>query len=129
MKRLMETKQGAFYFDVENSKASLLGFEKHVYEQGKYASQKIIDIMGFSTIKIHCNLIYGVKDNGNSTDILYTFTPTEPPRYLINIIQTIILYQNVTKGGIEYIEFHIKDEHGRPIDVNGDILSFTLHLT
>ena len=52
----------------------------------------------------------------------------EPPGYLINIIPTNILYQNVTKDRIEYIEFHIKDEHGRPIDFNGDVLSFSLHL-
>ena len=84
--------------------------------------------MGFSTINIHCNVISGVKDNGNNTDILYTFTLTEPPGYLINIIPTNILYQNVTKDRIEYKEFHIKDEHGRPIDFNGDVLSFTLHL-
>ena len=84
--------------------------------------------MGFSTIKIHCNVISGVKDNENNTDILYTFTLTEPPGYLINIIPTYVLYQNVTKDRIEYIEFHIKDEHGRPIDFNGDVLNFTLHL-
>ena len=84
--------------------------------------------MCFSTIKIHCNVISGVKDNGNNTDILYTFTLTEPPGYLINIIPTNILYQNVAKDRIEYIEFHNKDEHGRPIDFNGDVLSFTLHL-
>ena len=64
----------------------------------------------------------------NNTDILYTFTLTEPPLYLINITTTNILYQNVTKDRIEYIEFHIKDEHGRLIDFNGDVLSFTLHL-
>ena len=85
--------------------------------------------MGFSTINNHCYLISGVKDNGNNTDILYTFTLTEPPGYLINIVQTNILYQNVTKDRIEYIEFHFKDEHGRPIDFNGDVLSCTLHLT
>ena len=87
--------------------------------------------MGFSTINIHCNLIPCVKDNGNSTnstDILYIFTLTEPAGYLINIILTNILYQNVTKDRIEYIEFHIKDEHGRPIDFNGDAMSFNLHL-
>ena len=61
--------------------------------------------------------------------MLYTFTLTEPPGYFINIIPTNILYQkNVTKDIIEYNEFHIKDEHGRPIDFNGDVLSFTLHL-
>ena len=125
----MEIKQGALSFDVENSIASLLGFRKVVYRKGIYTSQKVVDIMGFSTVNvIHCNVISGVKDNGNITDILYTFTLTEPPGYLINIIPTNILYQNVTKDRIEYIEFHIKDEHGRPIDFNGAVLSFTLHL-
>ena len=128
MKCLMEIKHGTISFDVENSIASLLGFRKAVYKQGNYKSQTIVDIMGFSTINIHCNVISGAKDNGKDTDILYTFNLTEPPGYLINIIPTNILYQNVTKDRIEYIEFHIKDEHGRPIDFNGDALSFTLHL-
>ena len=99
----MEIKQGANNFDVENSIASLLGFRKAVYKQGKYSSQKIVDIMGFSTFNIHCNVISGVKDIGNNTDILYTFTLTEPPGYLINITPTNILYQNVTKNRNEYI--------------------------
>ena len=128
MKSLMELKQVAINFDIENSIAPLLGFRKIVYKKSKYTSQKIVDIMGFSTINIHYNAISGVKDNGNNTDILYTFTLTEPPGYLINIIPTNILYQNVTKDKKEYIEFHIKDEHGRPIDFNGDVLSFPLHL-
>ena len=127
MRSKMEVKQGALRFDVENSKASLLGFRKVVYKKVKYTSQKIVDIMGFSTINIHCNVISGVKDNGNNTDILYTFTLREPPGYLINIIPSDILYQNVTKDRIEYIEFHVKDEHRRPIDFNDDVLSFTLH--
>ena len=90
-------KRGSFNLDIENSKAPLLGFRKIVYEQVNYTSQKIIDIMGFSTIKIHCKVISGVKDNGKNTDILYTFTLTEPPDYLINIIPINALYQNVTK--------------------------------
>ena len=99
-KCLMEIKQGAINFDVEKSIASLLGFRRAVYKQGKYSSQKIVDIMSFSTIKIHCNVISGVKDNGNNTHLLYTFTLTEPPGYLIKIIPTNILYQNVTKDRI-----------------------------
>ena len=128
MKSLIEVKQGAINFDIENSIAPLLGFRIIVYNKGKYTSQKIVDIMGFSNTNIHCNVISGVKDNGKDTDKLYTFNLTEPPGYLINIIPTNILYQNVTKDRIEYIEFHIKDEYGRPIDFNGDVLSFTLHL-
>ena len=128
MKSLMKIKQGAINSEIESSIAPLLGFGKIVYKKGKYTSQKIVDIMGFSTNNIHCNVITGVKDNGNNTDILYTFTLTEPPGYLINTIPTNILYGNVTKDRIKYTEFHIKDEHGRPIDFNGDVLSFTLHL-
>ena len=109
--------------------ASLLGFDKEINSRGKYTTNKIIDIMGFNTINIHCNIISGAKNNGKDTDILYTFNLTEPTGYLINIIPTNILYQNVTKDRIEYIEFHIKDEHGRPIDFNGGVLSLTLHLT
>ena len=74
MKSSMEIKQCAINFDIENSIAPLLGFRKIVYKKGKYTSQKIVDIMGFSTINIHCNVISGVKDNGNTRDILYTFT-------------------------------------------------------
>ena len=107
MKCLVEIKHGTNSFDVQNSIASLLGFRKIIYKKGKYTFQKIVDIMGFSTINIHCNVMSVVKDNGNNTDILYTFTLTEPPGYLINFIPTNILYQNVTKDRIEYIEFHI----------------------
>ena len=64
--------------------------------------------MGFSTIKIHCNVISGFKDNDKNTVMIYTFTLTELPGYLINIIPNNILYQNVTKDRIEYIEFHLK---------------------
>ena len=128
MKCKMEVKQGALSFDVDDSIASLLGFRKVVYKPGKYTSPKIINIMGFNTNNIYCNLISGVKDNGKSTDILYTFILSEPPGNLVNSIPTNILYQNATKDRIEYIEFHIEDEHGRPIDFNGDVLIFTLHL-
>ena len=128
MKCKMEIKQGALSFDVENSIGSLLGFRKVLYRAGTYTSQKIVDIMGFNTINIHCNIISGAKDNGKDTDIFYTFNLTERTGYMIINIPTNVLYQNVTKHRIEYIEFHIKDEHGRPIDFNGDVLSFTLHL-
>ena len=83
--------------------------------------------MGCNTINIHCNIISGAIDNGKDRNILCTFNLTEPPGYMIIKIRTNILYQNVTKDRIEYIEFHIKDKYGRPIDINGDVLSFTLH--
>ena len=83
--------------------------------------------MGFNTINVHFKK-YGIKDNGYNSDIIYTFNLTEPPGYMKVITPTKVLYRNVTKDGIEYIEFSARDEHGKPIDFNGDVLSFTLHI-
>ena len=94
-----------------------------------HLATKIVDIMGFHNINVHCNIISGVKDNVNDTDILYTFNLIEPSCYLINIIPNNVLYQNVTKDRIKYRKFHSKDEYGRSSDFNGDVLSFPLHLT
>ena len=128
MKCKMEVLKGVIVFDVENSVASLLGFDKQICSRGKYTTNKIIDKRGLNKINILCNIISGAKDKGKDTDILHTFNLTEPPGYLINIIPTNISYQNVTKDRTEYIEIHIKDERGRPIDFNGDVLISTLHL-
>ena len=57
-----------------------------------HLATKIVDIMGFNTINIHCNIISGVKDYGNDTDILCTFNLIEPPGYMINIIPKKVLY-------------------------------------
>ena len=83
MKYKLEIKQGALSFDIENPKRSLLGLRKVLYRVFTYTSPKIVDIMGFNTIKIHSNIISGTKDNGKDTDILYTFILTEPPGYMI----------------------------------------------
>ena len=64
---------------MENSIAPLIGFRKIVYEQGNYEAQRIFDIMGFSTINIHCIVISDVNDNVHNTDLLYIFTLTETP--------------------------------------------------
>ena len=100
----MQKKQGALGFDVENSIAPLLEFRNIVYKHGKYTFQKIVDIMGFITINIHCKVISCVNDNGNYTGILYTFTLTEPPGYLINFKTNKVLYQKVTNDRIAYSE-------------------------
>ena len=54
--------------------------------------------------------------------ILYTFNLNDPPGYM-----TINIPTNVKRNRNEYFEF-IKDELGRPIYFNGDVLSFTLHM-
>ena len=129
MKCKIEVLQVVISFDVDNSVGLLLGFDRQIYSTSMNSATKIVDIMGFNTIKFRCNFISVVKDNGYDTDILYTFNLVEPPGYMMNIKQNNLLYQNDTKETIESIESHSKDEYGRSIDFNGDLLSYTLHLT
>ena len=58
---------------------------------------KIVDIIGFNTINIHCNTISGVKENGNDTDILYTFNLIEPPGYIIKTITNMYSFKMLQK--------------------------------
>ena len=97
MKCKIEVLQVVISFDVDNSVGLFLGFDRQIYSTGMHLAIKIVDIMGFDTINFHCNIIFGDKDNGNDTDILYTFNLIEPPGYMINIISNNVLYQNVTK--------------------------------
>ena len=45
MKCKMEVLQGVFNFHVENSVASLLGFDEQTYSRSKYTTNKIFDLM------------------------------------------------------------------------------------
>ena len=98
--------------------------EDYIYQGVKYTSEKIIIIVGFNTNNIQCNIISG----GVETDMKYTLNLKEPTVYMINIIPTNVLYQKVTNGKVENIEFHIWDEHVGSIVFNGHVLILTLHL-
>ena len=63
--------QDVISFDVDNSVGSFLGFDRQIYSTCIHIATKVVDIMGFNTINNHCNIISGVKNNGNDTDILY----------------------------------------------------------
>ena len=127
----MEVKQGATNFDIENPKAPLLGFKKQYMKKVNIHLKRLLIIWCDYMILVLLTffvMLYLVLKIMEITQTYYILTLTEPRVYLKNIIPTNILYQNVTNSRIEYIEYHIKDGHGRPIDFNGDVLSFTLHL-
>ena len=42
MKSKMEVLQGIINFNVENSVASLLGFDKRIYSRGKHPTNKVL---------------------------------------------------------------------------------------
>ena len=69
-----------------------------------------------------------IKIKENKSDILYAFKLTETPGYMTVYKPTNVLYQNATRDRIEYIEFSIRGEHGRPIVFNDYAMIFILLL-
>ena len=45
-------------FDVQNSLASVLGFERSIYGIGRHASENLVNIMSVNYIMVHCNIIH-----------------------------------------------------------------------
>ena len=66
MKCIMDVIQVILNFNLDISVAS---FNEQVYHFGKNTANKIVDIMGFKTTEINCNIISGVEYNGKDCDI------------------------------------------------------------
>ena len=45
-------------FDIQNSLASVLGFERSIYGVGRHASENLVNIMGVNSILGHCNIFH-----------------------------------------------------------------------
>ena len=61
MKCKKDVLQDVISVDVDNSVGLLLGFDIQIYSTGMHLATKIVDVMGFNTINIHCNFISGLK--------------------------------------------------------------------
>ena len=45
-------------FDVPNSLASVLSFNRSTYGGGRHASEQLVNIMSVNPILVHCNIIH-----------------------------------------------------------------------
>ena len=45
-------------FDVPNSLASVLGFNRSTYGVGRHASEQLVNIMSVNSILVHCNIFH-----------------------------------------------------------------------
>ena len=45
-------------FDVPNTLASVLGFNRSTYGVGRHISEQLVNIMSVNSILVHCNIIH-----------------------------------------------------------------------
>ncbi|GFW64861.1 uncharacterized protein TNCV_3067181 [Trichonephila clavipes] len=58
----------------------ILGFEQRIYNQPEETARYLANISrGIDDIHIHCDIIHGTLYNDRTSDVLYSFTPSNPP--------------------------------------------------
>ncbi|GIY37101.1 hypothetical protein CEXT_326971 [Caerostris extrusa] len=107
----------------------ILGFESKVYDQPKQRGKYIADISkGIDDIFIHCDLITSLYNEGTS-DILYLFSPLNPPGSMIVINEINPLFEEVNRNDyIDSVRMYITDQDDNIIDLNHQRVIYKLVL-
>ena len=95
---------------------------------GSYKSDRPINITGIDKIHLKCDCIQGSIVNGIREPILFSFALSSPPGHKIYKEPRIKLFKKVNKSVLSHITFYFEDDDYKPVDFNGETISFTCQL-
>ena len=95
---------------------------------GSYKSDKPINITGIDKVHLKCNVVDGSIVNGVREPILYSFALDQPPGHKIYKEAKVKLFRKINKSVLSHIIFYLEDDDYRPVDFNGEMISFTCQL-
>ena len=113
-----------------NNLRSLLGFKpKLLSGNGDHDGDTLVDITSINSVVIRCSLINSSYINGSQTDIIHSFSPDQPPGYLLDIQPRNLIYLPINKQSqISQLTIRITDQAGREIDLHGERTTFYISL-
>ena len=95
---------------------------------GLYKSDRPINITGIDKNHLKCDCIQGSIVNGIRGPILYSFGLSSPPGHKIYKELRVKLFKKVNKSVLSYITFYFEDDDHKPVNFNGETVSFTCQL-
>ena len=95
---------------------------------GSYTSEKPINITGIDKIHLKCDCVQGSIVNGIREPILYSFALSSPPGHKIYKEPRVKLFKKINKSVLSHITFYFEDDDHKPVDFNGETISFTCQL-
>ena len=95
---------------------------------GSYKSDKPINITGIDKIHLKCDCIQGSIVNGIREPFLYSFALSSPPGHKIYKEPRTKLFKKVNKSVLSHITLYFEDDDYKPVDFNGETISFTCQL-
>ena len=95
---------------------------------GSYKSDRPINITGIDKIHLKCDCINGSIVNGVREPILYSFALSSPPGHKIYKKPRVKLFKKINKSVLSHITFYFEDDDHKPVDFNGETISFTCQI-
>ena len=95
---------------------------------GSYKSDRPFNITGIDKILLNCDCINGSLVNGIREPILFSFALSSPPTHKINKEPRIKLFKKINKSVLSHITFYFEDDDHKPVDFNGETITFTCQL-
>ena len=116
-------------FTTPNSINTVLGFNSITYSEGNHNSENIIDILPVNSIFVHVDNVIGSYMLGISSSVLYSFFPNVSPG--VKIIERPFqrVYLPIITQDIHEIRLKLTDQTGKILDLRGESLTVSLHLT
>ena len=118
-----------FSFDVPNSLASVLGFNRSTYGVGRHAREQFVNIMTVNSILVHCNIIHSSYMRGVQAPVFYNFFPNAAHGQKILEAPSNLIYLPVTVDVISTLSLWLTDQHGKALDLRGEELTIRFHLS
>ena len=95
---------------------------------GSYISNRPINIAGIDKLHPKTDCIQGSIVNGVRQPILYSFALSSPPGHKIYKEPRVKLFKKINKSVLSHITFYLEDDDHKPVDFNGETISFTCQL-
>ena len=95
---------------------------------GSYKSDKPINISEIDKVHLKADCIQGSIVNGAREPILYSFALSSPPGRKIFKEPRIKLFKKISKSVLSHITFYFEDDDHKPVDFNGETISFICQL-
>ena len=117
-------------FKIGGGLRNVLGFKDEVVEEnGAHNSARQVNITNIHSVLIRCSLISSSYMNASTGEVIYSFSPKKPPGSLLSINPNQLVYVRMSKREeLSNIIMSVTDQDGRPIDLNGERTTFTLHI-
>ena len=95
---------------------------------GSYESHKPNNITSIDKVHLKCDCIDGSIVNSIREIILHSFALDQPPGHTIYKEPKVKIFKKVNKSVLSHITFYVEDDDYKPVNFNGESISFTCQL-